>query len=172
MGRCGSRLGDVRRQFPGRRSLVSGFRPRSSRSRSAGICVTGSRIATSRSWWPSGVSRLITSRSTGGCNGSPPLLADAARFARHSPGDRWFVDETYVKVAGVWRYVYRAIDQHGQVVDVLVSRRRDGEATHRFFQRALTTLKSDPPRSSPTRHRSTPRMFDELIPAAWHHVEQ
>ena len=54
-----------------------------------------------------------------------PLLADAARFARHSPGDRWFVDETYVKVNGVWRYVYRAIDQHGQVIDVLVSARRD-----------------------------------------------
>ena len=54
-----------------------------------------------------------------------PLLADAARFARHSPGDRWFVDETYVKVNGVWRYVYRAVDQHGQVIDVLVSARRD-----------------------------------------------
>ena len=33
------------------------------------------------------------------------LFADAARFARHAPGDRWFVDETYVKVNGVWRYV-------------------------------------------------------------------
>ena len=52
-----------------------------------------------------------------------PLLADAARFARRSPGDRWFVDETYVKVNGVWRYVYRAIDQDGQVIDVLVSAR-------------------------------------------------
>jgi transposase-like protein len=47
-----------------------------------------------------------------------PLLADAARFARHSPGDRWFVDETCVKVNGVWRYVYRAVDQYGQVIDV------------------------------------------------------
>jgi IS6 family transposase len=47
------------------------------------------------------------------------VLADAARFARHSPGDRWFVDETYVKVNGVWLYVYRAIDQYGQVIDVL-----------------------------------------------------
>jgi transposase-like protein len=50
-----------------------------------------------------------------------PLLADAARFCRHAPGDRWFTDETYVKVNGVWRYVYRAVDQQGQVIDVLVS---------------------------------------------------
>ena len=42
-----------------------------------------------------------------------PLLVDAARFCRHSPGDRWFVDETYVKVGGRWRYVYRALDQYG-----------------------------------------------------------
>jgi len=73
-----------------------------------------------------------------------PLLADAARFARHSPGDRWFVDETYVKVNGVWRYVYRAIDQHGQVIDVLVSARRDAATARRFFQRALTMLKVTP----------------------------
>ncbi len=73
-----------------------------------------------------------------------PLLADAARFARHSPGDRWFADETYVKVNGVWRYVYRAIDQHGQVIDVLVSTRRDTDAARRFFRRALSTLKVTP----------------------------
>jgi hypothetical protein len=47
-----------------------------------------------------------------------PLLIDAARACQHAPGDRWFVDETYVKVAGRWRYVYRAIDQFGQVIDV------------------------------------------------------
>jgi len=39
-----------------------------------------------------------------------PLLANPARFVRHAPGDRWYVDETYVKVDGAWRYVYRAID--------------------------------------------------------------
>jgi transposase InsO family protein len=70
-----------------------------------------------------------------------PLLCDAARFARHSPGDRWFVDETYVKVNGVWRYVYRAIDQDGQVIDVLLSARRDADSARRFFQRALSTLR-------------------------------
>ena len=50
-----------------------------------------------------------------------PLLAEVARPCRHAVGDRWQVDETYVKVAGQWRYVYRAIDQFGQVIDVLVS---------------------------------------------------
>jgi transposase-like protein len=82
-----------------------------------------------------------------------PLFVDAARFARHAPGERWFVDETYVKVNRVWRYMYRAVDQHGQVIDVLVSKRGDGEAARRFFRRALSTLKVTLPRSSPTRHR-------------------
>jgi transposase-like protein len=100
-----------------------------------------------------------------------PLLADAARFTRHAPGNRWFVDETYVKVNGVWRYVYRAVDQFGQVIDVLVSSRRDGEAARRFFQRALSTLKV-------TKEVVTdaaaiyPAVLDELLPSAWHHVEQ
>jgi transposase, IS6 family len=66
-----------------------------------------------------------------------PLLVDAARPCRHRVGDRWQVDETYVKVAGQWRYVYRAIDQFGQVVDVFVSPRRDVRAARRFFQQAI-----------------------------------
>jgi DDE domain len=101
-----------------------------------------------------------------------PLLVDAARFARHSPGDRWYVDETYVKVNGVWRYVYRAVDQHGQVIDVLVSVRRDGEAARRFFHRALTTLKVTPIEVVTDAAPVYPRILDELVPAAWHHVEQ
>ena len=65
-----------------------------------------------------------------------PLLIDAATPCRHAAGDRWYVDETYVKVAGRWRYLYRAIDQYGQVIDVLVSDKRDLAATRRFFTRA------------------------------------
>ena len=101
-----------------------------------------------------------------------PLLADAARFCRHSPGDRWFVDETYVKVNGVWRYVYRAVDQHGQVIDVLVSKRRDGDAARRFFRRALTTLGVTPVEVVTDAAPVYPRVLDELVPAAWHHVER
>ncbi len=66
-----------------------------------------------------------------------PLVIDAARPCRHSVGDRWFVDETYVRVAGVWRYVYRAVDQNGQVIDVNVSKRRNVDAATRFFETML-----------------------------------
>jgi transposase, IS6 family len=65
------------------------------------------------------------------------LLADAATPCRHVVGDRWQVDETYVKVAGQWRYVYRAVDQFGQVIDVFVSARRDAKAARQFFERAI-----------------------------------
>ena len=42
-----------------------------------------------------------------------PLFIDAARPCRHSVGDRWVVDETYLKIAGRWHCLYRAVDQHG-----------------------------------------------------------
>ncbi|MFE9693862.1 IS6 family transposase [Micromonospora sp. NPDC005806] len=101
-----------------------------------------------------------------------PLLADAARFCRHSSSDRWFVDETYVKVNGVWRYVYRAVDQDGQAVDVLVSDRRDAEAARCFFRRALSALKVKPSEVVTDAAAVYPGVLDELIPSAWHHVEQ
>jgi IS6 family transposase len=75
-----------------------------------------------------------------------PLLADAARPCRHAVGDRWQVDETYVKVAGRWRYVYRAIDQFGQVIDVFVSICRDANAARQFFEQALRTTSVAPHR--------------------------
>jgi transposase-like protein len=101
-----------------------------------------------------------------------PLLADAARFARHAPGDRWFFDETYVKVNGVWRYVYRAIHQHGQVIDVLLSTRRDANAARRFFTRPLRTLKVIPSVMVTDAAPVYPGVLDVLVPSAWHHVEQ
>ena len=66
-----------------------------------------------------------------------PVLIEAARFGRHAPGARWFAGETYLKVAGNWSYLYRAAGQHGQVIDVLLSARRDLAAARHFFTRAL-----------------------------------
>jgi IS6 family transposase len=66
-----------------------------------------------------------------------PLVIEAARPSRHRLGERWFVDETYVKVAGVWRYVYRAVDQYGQVIEVFVSKRRNVTVATKFFEMML-----------------------------------
>jgi IS6 family transposase len=92
-----------------------------------------------------------------------PLFADAARPLRHATGDRWFVDETYVKVAGRWRYLYRAVDQYGQVIDMLLSEQRDTGAARRFFTRALC---HGPAPVEVTTDKAGPylRMLDELAP--------
>jgi transposase, IS6 family len=66
----------------------------------------------------------------------------------------------------------RAVDQYGQVIDVLVSARRDGQAAHRFFQRALDTLKVKPTEVITDAAAVYPAVLDELIPQAWHHIEQ
>jgi transposase-like protein len=101
-----------------------------------------------------------------------PLLADAARPCRHAVGTRWQVDETYVRVAGQWRYVYRAVDQFGQVIDIFVSRRRDATAARRFFQQAVNSTKVTPVEVITDRAATYPIVLDELLPTAWHHTEQ
>jgi transposase-like protein len=100
-----------------------------------------------------------------------PLLAEAAPPCRHRVGDRWWVDETYVKVSGRWRYVYRAIDQFGQVIDVYVSPRRDGGAARCFFTRALATTKVVPVEVTTDKVAVYPHVFDALTPGAWHCTE-
>jgi transposase-like protein len=101
-----------------------------------------------------------------------PLLADAARPCRHRVGDRWRVDETYVKVAGRWRYVYRAIDQFGQVVDVVLSARRDANAAHRFFERAIGATKVTPVEVTTDQAPVYPAVLEALLPAAWHRTDR
>jgi transposase, IS6 family len=82
------------------------------------------------------------------------------------------VDETFVKVAGQWRYVYRAIDQFGQVIDVFVSARRDTMAAHRFFQRAIATTKVALVEIVTDRAATYLMVLEELLPAAWHRTER
>jgi transposase-like protein len=101
-----------------------------------------------------------------------PLLADAARPCRHRVGDRWSVDETYVKVAGRWRYVYRAIDQFGQALDVFVSPQRDIKAAQRFFERAIGTTRIAPTEVTTDQAPVYPAVLEELLPAALHRTDR
>jgi len=100
-----------------------------------------------------------------------PLVVDAARPARPTVDRRWFVDETYVKVAGVWRYVYRAVDQYGQVIDVYVSIRRDIGAARRFFTAALAGH-GEPEEVVTDRAPALAHVIVELLPAALHNTER
>jgi len=94
-----------------------------------------------------------------------PLLIDAARPCRHSVGGHWFVDETYVKVLGSWRYVYRAVDQYGQVIDVFVSGKRDLKAAARFFTHALRSH-GEPAEVTTDHAHALARVIAEFLPAS------
>ena len=100
-----------------------------------------------------------------------PLLIDAARPCRHAVGDRWFVDGTFVKANGIWRYVYRAIDRHGRVIDVFVSEHRDFASARAFVatsvlaRRIATEVIAD-------RGAALANVTPDLIPAAFHDAGQ
>jgi hypothetical protein len=64
------------------------------------------------------------------------------------------------------------VDQHGQVIDVLLSARRDAATARRFFTRVLKTLKVTPTEVVTDAAPVYPGVLDELVPAAWHHVER
>jgi IS6 family transposase len=100
-----------------------------------------------------------------------PEFIEAARPCSHAPGDRWFADKTYVKVAGPWTYLYRAVDQYGQVIEVLLPARRDLAAARRFFTRALRAG-TVPAEVTTDRAPAYPRVPGELIPPALHTAEQ
>ena len=101
-----------------------------------------------------------------------PLLVEAARPCRHEVGDRWHVDETYLKVGGSWRYLYRAIDEFGQVIDVLLSPERYGGTARRFFASALATSQVTPVEVVTDKAPSYVGVMDDLLPAAFHNVER
>jgi len=100
-----------------------------------------------------------------------PQIVEAARPCRHAVGGRWFVDETYVKVAGRWRYVYRAVDETGQVIDVLVSKRRDLAAARRFFAAAIAAH-GQPDEVITDLAPALARAVEELAPDAFHNTDQ
>ena len=70
--------------------------------------------------------------------------ANTLRRRRARPGDKWHLDEVYIKIAGKTHYLWRAVDQHGVVLDILVTSRRDTRAATRFFRKLLKNLKYAP----------------------------
>ncbi|CDH33341.1 IS6 family transposase [Xenorhabdus bovienii] len=66
-----------------------------------------------------------------------PLMVKRYRRSKPAVGHRWRMDETYIKIKGQWRYLYRAVDSDGNTVDFLLTTHRDKEAALRFFKKAM-----------------------------------
>ena len=67
-----------------------------------------------------------------------PVLAAAFRRRKRNVGSSWRMDDTYIKVAGQWKYLYRAVDRAGDTVDFLLTAKRDKAAARRFGSVALS----------------------------------
>ena len=70
---------------------------------------------------------------------APELEAEFRRKHKKHVGMSWRMDETYVKVKGVWHYLYRALDKSGDTIDFMLSKKRDKKAAKRFFAKAIGT---------------------------------
>jgi putative transposase len=72
------------------------------------------------------------------------IFAHGLRRRRPCPGDKWHLDEVFIKIHGKSHYLWRAVDQDGVVLDILVTSRRDAKAATRFFRKLLTGLRFVP----------------------------
>jgi hypothetical protein len=71
-------------------------------------------------------------------SGLQPQLEAKFRKGKKQPvGNSWRMDETYIKIKGQWKYLYRAVDNAGQTIDFLLTARRDKKAALRFFKKAV-----------------------------------
>lgn len=99
-----------------------------------------------------------------------PRYEDAARPFRTGVGSTWSVDETYVRIAGAWAYVYRAVDGRGQVVDVFVSQRRAAADAAACFRRAIAATGVVPAGVTTDRAAAYPAALAAVLPVAAHEV--
>ena len=72
------------------------------------------------------------------------VFANNLKRRRPRPGDKWHLDEVFVRIRGKSHYLWRAIDQHGNVLDILVQSRRNAKAATRFFRKLLKDLQYVP----------------------------
>ncbi|PLS79735.1 MAG: IS6 family transposase [Chloroflexi bacterium] len=97
-----------------------------------------------------------------------PLFQDAARPHRHLVGSTWRVDETYCRLNGTWTYIYRAIDQDGQVVDAYFSQRRNARAAQTFFEQAIEVTGVTPQRVTTDKAKCYPPALRAVLPDVEH----
>jgi putative transposase len=95
-------------------------------------------------------------------------FADKLRRRRPRPGDKWHLDEVFIRIGGVLHYLWRAVDQDGVVLDILMQSRRDAGAAKRFFKRLLKGLQYVPRVLITDKLRSYGVAKRELLPGVEH----
>ena len=106
------------------------------------------------------------------CNKCGPQYARRLRQKHQGYGDTSFIDEVFVKIQGKQHYLWRAVDQDGDVIDVFLQKRRDGKATKRFFKRFLKSHKGEPRKIVTDKLGSYRVAHRELIPEVIHDTSQ
>ena len=106
------------------------------------------------------------------CNKFGPKYAKKLRKKHQGYGDTFFLDEVFIKINGRQHYLWRAVDQDGEVVDIYLQKRRDGKAAKRFFKRFLRKNKGEPRKIVTDKLRSYGVAHRELIPETIHDTSQ
>ncbi len=106
------------------------------------------------------------------CNKFGPKYARRLKRRHQGFGDTFFIDEVFVKIDGIQHYLWRAVDQDGEVVDVFLQSRRDGKAAKRFFRRLLKIHRNEPRKIVTDKLRSYGVAHRELIPDTIHDTSQ
>jgi len=106
------------------------------------------------------------------CNKFGAKYARRLRKNHQGYGDTFFIDEIFVKIQGRQHYLWRVVDQDGEIVDVFLQKRRDSGAAKRFFRRLLRKYRSEPRKIVTDRLRSYGVAHRELIPDTIHDTSQ
>src|SRR5690349_885378 len=99
-------------------------------------------------------------------------FADKLRRRRPRPGDTWHLDEVFLRIDGQQHYLWRAVDQRGVVLDILVQGRRNAKAAKRFFKRLLRGLQYKPRRLITDGLWSYAVAKREVLPEVWHRTSR
>jgi len=106
------------------------------------------------------------------CNRFGPKFATRLKKKHRGFGDTFFIDEVFIRIHGKQHYLWRAVDQDGEVVDVFLQKRRDGAAAKRFFKRLLKAHRGEPRKIVTDKLRSYGVAHRELIPDTTHDKSQ
>ena len=101
-----------------------------------------------------------------------PLTCNQIKKARGRLGDTWYLDEVFIKINGVQHYLFRAVDQDGDEIDILVQKRKDKSAAKRFFKKLLKGQQATPIKVVTDKLRSYSAAKRDLMPSVEHATQQ